>query len=297
MPGTLRRGIIRAMNANHHQAAIDRACRRIEAADTAPDLATLAQEAGLSPWHFQRVFKATVGVSPKRYALAQRRARLDRQLRAAGSVTEAIYDAGYAASSAAYRDSESLGMAPRKLRAGGHDERIRYAAADTSLGSILVAATSRGICMVEFGAPRALVAELRRRFPKAQVEAADAQLHDWVQRVVAVIDGTTPDTALPLDIRGTAFQTRVWQALTQLAPGETISYGELARRLGAPTGARAVARACASNGIAVLVPCHRVVAGSGALTGYRWGLTRKRRLLDKEQAAQADQTPAAQTER
>jgi AraC family transcriptional regulator of adaptative response/methylated-DNA-[protein]-cysteine methyltransferase len=180
-------------------------------------------------------------------------------------------------------------MAPRKLRAGGSDECIRYAAASTSLGGILVAATQRGICMVEFGAPRTLTTELRRRFPKARVEPADAGLSDWVRRVVAVIDGTTPDAGLPLDIRGTAFQTRVWQALTRLAPGETVSYGELARRLGAPTGARAVARACASNGIAVLVPCHRVVASDGALTGYKWGLPRKRRLLEKEQAARTDQ--------
>lgn len=282
-------GMIAPMSQTHH-AAIDRACRRIEESETAPDLATLAREAGLSPWHFQRVFKATVGVSPKRYALAQRRARLDRQLREAASVTEAIYEAGYTASSAAYRDSGLLGMAPRRLRSGGRNELIRYATADTSLGGILVAATGRGICMVEFGAAHTLVAELQRRFPRARIEAADQQLEDWVRRVVAVIDGTTPDADLPLDIRGTAFQTRVWQALTELPPGETISYGELARRLGAPTGARAVARACASNGIAVLVPCHRVVAGDGALTGYRWGLPRKRRLLDREQAARRDQT-------
>ncbi|MET0279538.1 MAG: methylated-DNA--[protein]-cysteine S-methyltransferase [Steroidobacteraceae bacterium] len=274
------------MNSMGHRHLVDRACRRIESAETAPDLATLAAEAGLSPWHFQRVFKAAVGLSPKRYALAQRRLRLGRALRDGESVTSAIYDAGYAGSSAAYRDSGSLGMPPRKLRGGGQNERIRHAAAGTSLGPILVAATERGICMVEFGAERALTEELRRRFPHAHVEAADPHLSGWVKRVVAVIDGTAPDSDLPLDIRGTAFQTRVWQALTRLQPGETISYGELARRVDAATGARAVARACATNGIAVLVPCHRVVASDGNLTGYKWGLERKRRLLRKEQAAQ-----------
>jgi AraC family transcriptional regulator of adaptative response/methylated-DNA-[protein]-cysteine methyltransferase len=284
-----RHGIMRPMNTNNrdHRAVIDRACRQIESAETAPDLATLADEAGLSPWHFQRVFKAAVGVSPKRYAMARRREKLGRALRVASSVTNAIYDAGYAASSAAYRDSEGLGMAPRKLRAGGANERIRHAAAETSLGPILVAATDRGICMVEFGAERALLGELRRRFPRARVEAADAQLDSWVKRVVAVIDETTPDRRLPLDIRGTAFQTRVWQALTKLHAGETISYGELARRLDMPGGARAVATACANNGIAVLVPCHRVIGGDGELRGYKWGLKRKRRLLDQEQAANA----------
>jgi AraC family transcriptional regulator of adaptative response/methylated-DNA-[protein]-cysteine methyltransferase len=277
------------MNPPDHRPAIDRACRRIEAAEIAPDLATLAREAGLSPWHFQRVFKAAVGLSPKAYALARRRQRLDRALRGADSVTGAIYDAGYVASSAAYRDSGALGMAPRKLRTGGANERIRYAAAATSLGEILVAATDRGICMVEFGAEPTLAVELRRRFPQAMVEAAGSELRDWVARVVAVIDHSTPDSGLPLDIRGTAFQTRVWQALTQLAPGETVSYSELARRLDAPNSARAVARACATNGIAVLVPCHRVVASDGDLTGYKWGLDRKRRLLRKEQTAQPDQ--------
>jgi AraC family transcriptional regulator of adaptative response/methylated-DNA-[protein]-cysteine methyltransferase len=277
------------MDTDTHRIAIDRACRRIETAETAPSLAVLAREAGLSPWHFQRLFKAAVGLSPKRYALAQRQRRLDQQLRIAGSVTDAIYDAGYAASSAAYRDSRQLGMAPRALRAGGANERIRHAAATTSLGPILVAATAKGICMVEFGAARTLAAELRRRFPKAEIAPADAELTDWVKRVVAAIDDSRTDPRLPLDIRGTAFQTRVWRALTRLRVGDTVSYGELAQRLGEPDAARAVARACASNGIAVLVPCHRVVASDGALTGYRWGLPRKRRLLAQEQAAREAQ--------
>lgn len=269
--------------ASHH-AAIDRACRRLDAAGTAPGLAELAREAGLSPGHFQRLFKAAVGVSPKAYAMARRQARLQAALRSAPSVTDAIYDAGYAASSGAYRDSQALGMAPRRLRAGGRDERIRHASAHTALGDILVAATDRGICMVEFGAPQRLRAELQRRFPAATIEPGDAAMHDWVRRVVAVIDHSQPDPALPLDIRGTAFQTRVWRALRTLGTGETVSYGELAQRLDAPAAARAVARACATNGIAVLVPCHRVVGADGSLTGYKWGLARKRRLLAQEAA-------------
>lgn len=281
--------MIRAMDNASHLAIIDRACRRLESADSAPDLATLAAEAGLSPGHFQRVFKAAVGLSPKRYAMAQRRRRLDRSLRNAPSVTDAIYDAGYPASSGAYRDSQQLGMVPRNLKAGGLNETIRHAAARTSLGPILVGATVRGICMVEFGSARTLRTELRRRFPKARVEPADATLKKWMKRIIRVIDEARTDPALPLDIRGTAFQMRVWHALTTLTRGETLAYAELAERIGAPGSARAVARACASNGIAVLVPCHRVVATDGALTGYKWGIQRKRRLLRKEQAARHDQ--------
>jgi AraC family transcriptional regulator of adaptative response/methylated-DNA-[protein]-cysteine methyltransferase len=285
-----RRVIIGAMDSASHVALIDRACRRIEAAASAPDLATLAAEAGLSPGHFQRLFKAAVGLSPKRYAMAHRQRRLDRSLRTAPSVTDAIYDAGYAASSGAYRDTRQLGIAPRSLKAGGHNEHIRHATASTSLGPILVGATTRGICMVEFGTQRTLLAELRRRFPKASIEPADTDLKRWVKRVVAAIDGARTDPALPLDIRGTAFQMRVWHALTQLKRGETLAYADLAERIGAPGSARAVARACATNGIAVLVPCHRVVASNGALAGYKWGLERKRRLLRKEQAARKPQT-------
>lgn len=268
-----------------HRALIDRACRRIVTAESAPDLATLAAEAGLSPGHFQRLFKSAVGLSPKRYAMAHRQQRLGRALRRAPSVTDAIYDAGYVASSAAYRDSQQLGMAPRKLNAGGRDEIIRHATASTSLGPILVAATASGICMVEFGRKAALLGELRGRFPGASITAADTALKRLVKRVVAVIDGADTDPGLPLDIRGTAFQMRVWHALTTVKRGETLAYSDLAERIGAPGSARAVARACATNGIAVLVPCHRIVASNGALAGYKWGIRRKRRLLQKEQAA------------
>lgn len=273
---------MQSMGKAEHRAAVDRACRRIESSDTPPDLATLAAEAGLSPWHFQRVFKAAVGLSPKRYALARREQDFGRRLSGARSVTDAIYDSGYAASSAAYRDSHALGMQPAALRAGGANESIRYATAKTSLGPILVAATGRGICMVEFGAGNMLVNALHARFPHARLERADDQLDEWVRRVVEKIDSPLLDAGLPLDIRGTAFQRRVWLALTRLAPGETVSYGELARRLKAPSSTRAVARACATNGIAVLVPCHRVVAADGNLTGYKWGIERKRKLLGRE---------------
>ena len=280
-----RRGIIARMDHTGHRSVIDRACRRIDTSDTPPDLATLAREAGLSLWHFQRVFKAAVGVSPKRYAIARRRQRLGEQLRSAASVTEAIYDAGYAASSAAYRDSLALGMAPRRVRAGGENELIRFTTTSTSLGPALVAATGRGICMLEFGSERTLMSELKHRFPKASIERADEALADWVRRVVSAIDTPGTDPELPLDIRGTAFQLRVWNALTRLVPGETVSYGELARRIKAPSSTRAVASACASNHIAVLVPCHRVIGRDGSLTGYKWGLARKRKLLAREKPA------------
>lgn len=281
------------MKRSEHREAIDRACRRIESSDKSPDLATLAAEAGLSPWHFQRLFKATVGLSPKRYAMARREQDFGRTLAGARSVTDAIYDSGYAASSAAYRDSQSLGMPPAALKNGGVNESIRYATAKTSLGPILVAATVRGICMVEFGASRTLLEQLHARFPKACLVKADAALDAWVRRVVEQIDSPRVATSLPLDIRGTAFQRRVWHALTRLAPGETVSYGELARRLKAPSSTRAVARACATNGIAVLVPCHRVVAADGSLTGYKWGIERKRELLEREDALDADRPARA----
>jgi AraC family transcriptional regulator, regulatory protein of adaptative response / methylated-DNA-[protein]-cysteine methyltransferase len=280
--------IMRRMNSSDHRATIDRACRRIDAAETAPNLATLASEAGLSPGHFQRIFRAAVGLSPKSYALARRRERLDRALRAAPSVTDAIYDAGYETSSAAYRDSKALGMAPRRLRSGGSGETVRYVHANCSLGKVLVAATQRGICMVQFSDGVSDLSLLKTRFPRAQLEPADKELRDLVKVVVSLIDDSRQPVDLPLDIRGTAFQLRVWRALSKIPAGETLSYAQLARSIGAPTSVRAVARACASNQIAVLVPCHRVIATSGKLTGYRWGIERKRRLLGKEQAAAGD---------
>jgi AraC family transcriptional regulator of adaptative response/methylated-DNA-[protein]-cysteine methyltransferase len=274
------------MSTPEHREIIDRACRRLDTVETAPDLATLAGEAGLSPGHFQRLFKAAVGLSPKSYVLARRRERLARSLQFAQTVTDGIYGAGYEGSSSAYRDSQSLGMAPNKLRSGGRGETIRYALAASSLGKVLVAATDRGICMVEF---EATPASIESRFPRATIAPADQALQDLVRVVVSVIDDSRRPVDLPLDIRGTAFQLRVWQALTRIPAGETLSYAQLARSIGAPTSVRAVARACASNRIAVLVPCHRVIASSGDLTGYKWGIDRKRRLLHKEQAVDRNQ--------
>lgn len=274
------------MSTPDHLEAIDRACRLLDSPRSEPSLATLAAEAGLSPGHFQRLFKAAVGLSPKSYALAKRRERLARALPAAPSVTDGIYDAGYEGSSAAYRDSQSLGMVPQKLRSGGNGETIRYALAASSLGNVLVAATDRGICMVEFEATHVNV---KARFPRATIAPADQALQDLIKVVVSLIDDSRRSVDLPLDIRGTAFQLRVWHALTRIPAGETLSYSQLARSIGAPTSVRAVARACASNHIAVLVPCHRVIASSGDLTGYKWGIERKRRLLRKEQAADRNQ--------
>jgi AraC family transcriptional regulator, regulatory protein of adaptative response / methylated-DNA-[protein]-cysteine methyltransferase len=270
------------MNATTHRLAIDQACRALHA-QRPPSLAALAKDAGVSPSYFQKLFKEAVGVSPKNYAMALRQQRLRHQLQQSTSVTEAIYDAGYEASSAAYRDSKALGMTPKAVRAGGVQEQIQYACAISKLGPVMVATTKRGICMVEFGSERTLRAELARRFPNAQISAATTAASSWLAAVIAAIDTPSADFGLALDIRGTAFQIKVWKALTKLKVGETLSYGALAKRIGAPSSTRAVARACATNGIAVLVPCHRVVSSTGALTGYKWGIERKRKLLALEQ--------------
>jgi len=267
--------------------AIRRACERIEAAEEEPDLETLACEAGYSPWHFQRLFKAQVGLSPKRYAMARRKARLRKALPDASSITDAIYAAGFGASSRAYEDKGALGMTPSAYRNGGEGETIRYTSADSSLGPVLVAATERGVCMIEFGDADELVPVLTQRFPKARITRANGDLAALVERVVQLIDAPSGGCDLPLDIRGTAFQERVWKALTLIPAGQTVSYAELAERIGQPTAARAVARACATNGIAVAVPCHRVVRGSGDLSGYKWGVDRKQALLERESAGAA----------
>lgn len=276
-------------------AAVAHACERIQTAEGEPDLATLAREAGYSPAHFQRLFKAAVGVSPKQYAIAIRTSRLQTTLSAAASVTDAIYDAGFTAPSRAY-DHMDTGMPLRSFLDGAHGEIIRYCQAVSSLGPVLVATTERGICMIEFGDPDHLVGELTRRFPKATISPADDALDALVRQVLALIDEPSRACELPLDIRGTAFQHRVWTALTSLRAGETISYAELARQLGKPGAARAVAGACAANPLAVAVPCHRVVNAAGELAGYRWGVERKRALLDRETASsQSTRSSAATT--
>jgi AraC family transcriptional regulator of adaptative response/methylated-DNA-[protein]-cysteine methyltransferase len=261
---------------------IERACRSIESRDPAPSLSELAREAGLSPAHFQRVFVAAVGVSPKAYGVAHRQRRLRNALRKSTRVTDAIYDAGYSANSVAYRDSQVLGMAPGNFNKGGANETIQYCVTRSSLGSLLVGITPRGVCAVEFTAVNAARDSLKQRFPNAQLEKADAHKMKWVKDVVACVDNPLAAVELPLDIRGTAFQIRVWRELRRIAGGSTETYAGVARRIGSPSSTRAVARACATNELSVVIPCHRVVGSSGKLTGYRWGLDRKRKLLKRE---------------
>jgi AraC family transcriptional regulator of adaptative response/methylated-DNA-[protein]-cysteine methyltransferase len=263
---------------------IAEACRTIENSEEPPSLDALAATAGLSRHHFHRTFKAATGVTPKAYAAAHRAQRIRRELGRAASVTEALYGAGYGSSGRFYATSGAvLGMTPSAYRAGGAGEKIHFAAGLCSLGAVVVAATEKGICAILLGDdPDALVRGLQDRFPKALFVGGDAAFEDWVARVVGFIDDSRVGLGLPLDIRGTAFQLRVWQALTDIPPGTTVTYTELADRLGLPQAARAVASACAANVIAVAIPCHRVVRRDGGLAGYRWGVERKRALIARE---------------
>jgi AraC family transcriptional regulator of adaptative response/methylated-DNA-[protein]-cysteine methyltransferase len=269
-------------------ARVTRACRTIHAAERAPSLAALAAEAGLSPSHFQRLFKARTGVSPREYAAARRDERARAALATSATVTDAIYDAGFGSSGRFYEAATPmLGMTPTAFRAGGADTTIRFALGTCGLGLVLVAATDKGVCAILLGDDRAaLASDLERRFPRATLVAGGAAFEATLAAVVAVVESPSRglDLALPLDIRGTAFQRRVWQALRKIPPGTTTTYAEVARALGAPRATRAVAAACAANPLAVVVPCHRVVRGDGELAGYRWGLPRKRALLASESA-------------
>lgn len=267
-----------------HTAMVAEACRLIETADEAPGLTDLARTAGLSPYHFHRVFKAATGVTPKDYAAAHRAERVREGLRKAGTVTEAIYDAGFNSGGRFYAQSDAvLGMTPRDYRAGGNNAEIRFAVGECSLGSILVARSAKGVCAISLGDdPDALVRELQDRFPRAELVGGDADFEGLVARVVGFVEapGLGPD--LPLDVRGTAFQRRVWRVLCEIPAGATASYAEIAARIGAPKAVRAVAAACAANTLAVAIPCHRVVRTGGALSGYRWGVERKHLLLERE---------------
>jgi len=263
---------------------ITAACRTIESAEEAPSLDTLARQAGMSRFHFHRLFKAATGVTPKAYAAARRAERMRRHLPESASVTAAIYDAGYNSSGRFYAASTAtLGMKPKAFRAGGAGAAIRFAIGECSLGSILVAATDKGVCAIALGNdPAALLKELQDRFPKAQLIGADRDFEELVAKVVGFVEAPATGLDLPLDVRGTAFQQRVWQALRQIPAGTTLSYGELAKRIGQPDAVRAVAGACAANAIAVAIPCHRVVRNDGGISGYRWGVERKRALLQRE---------------
>jgi AraC family transcriptional regulator of adaptative response/methylated-DNA-[protein]-cysteine methyltransferase len=271
---------------SRHADRIARACRRIERAEATQSLEKLARDVSLSPYHFHRLFKAIVGVTPKQYATACRLGRFRKALQSGQSVTAAIYVAGFGSSSRAYQGAACrLGMRPSAYRNGAMGERIRYASAPCSLGWVLVAATPRGVCAIELGDdPGDLALRLRRGFPKAEMEEGDPPLAAWVEQVVAFIDALGRPLDLPLDIHGTAFQQRVWRALQDIPPGGTASYAEIAKRMGQPNAARAVARACAANPVALAIPCHRAVGAGGGLRGYRWGVERKRTLLEGEKA-------------
>lgn len=259
-------------------------CRFIDAQDAPPSLDELAEEAALSPSATHRLFKRFTGMTPRAYAAARRAERMRATLASECSVSRAIHDSGYASSSRFYEEADAtLGMTPSAFRAGGTGETISFAAGECALGSIVVASTGRGICAILLGDdPEVLVRDLEDRFPVSELRPGDARFHGTVASVVALVEHPQQAHELPLDVRGTAFQRRVWQALTKIPPGTTLSYGAIAERLGVPGGARAVAGACARNPLAVAIPCHRVVRADGELGGYRWGIERKRALLARE---------------
>jgi AraC family transcriptional regulator of adaptative response/methylated-DNA-[protein]-cysteine methyltransferase len=266
---------------------VAKACRLIEDAEEMPSLDDLADAARMSRFHFHRVFKAHTGVTPRDYAEAHRSLRVRGELARSPTVTEAIYGAGFNSSGRFYATStERLGMTPSAFRSGGCGAAIRFAVGECSLGSILVAATEEGICAISFGDdPDRLVRDLQDRFPKAELIGGDEGFERHVAEVVGFIEAPERGLNLPLDVRGTAFQQRVWQALREIPPGSKTTYAEIARRIGQPSAVRAVSHACTSNKIAVAIPCHRVVRADGELSGYRWGVARKRALLDREAQA------------
>ena len=278
---------------SHHSEWVTQACRFIEAdaaEGRAPTLDALASRLGLSGSHLHRIFKQATGLTPKAYAAAQREQRVRSALgHATDSVTEAIYEAGYQSSSRFYEKSaQVLGMTPARYRAGGAAQRIHFAVAQCSLGAILVAHSGQGLCAILLGDdPDVLVRDLQDRFAQAQLVGGDATFESLVAQVVAFVEAPGRGLDLPLDVRGTAFQQRVWQALRTIPPGQTASYAEIAARIGAPAATRAVAQACGANALAVAIPCHRVVRSDGALSGYRWGVERKRALLERESGAAA----------
>jgi AraC family transcriptional regulator, regulatory protein of adaptative response / methylated-DNA-[protein]-cysteine methyltransferase len=280
--------------ADRHIAAVERACALIRERDTLPNLDELASAAGISRYHFHRVFKQITGATPRDWGKAYRLGRFADRLDAGEKVAEAVYAAGFGASSRAYEAApQGLGMTPAVRRRGGSGETIRYTTVKTALGWALIAATERGICMTALGDDKApLEADLRRRFPAALIWPADAKLTHWAERIVRFVTDPAEQPDLPLDIRGTAFQARVWRALQKVPPGKTATYSEIAQALGQPKAVRAVAAACAANKLALLVPCHRIVRQDGDLAGYRWGIERKRALLAAEEETAAAEEAA-----
>ncbi|MBX8471499.1 bifunctional DNA-binding transcriptional regulator/O6-methylguanine-DNA methyltransferase Ada [Pseudomonas sp. RIT778] len=270
--------------AAQHAATVAAACRQIEASDSLPALNNLAETAGLSAFHFHRVFKAATGLTPKGYAAAHRSRRVRQRLADGGSVTEALYDAGFNSNSRFYEAADQvLGMKPGDFRAAGQNNDIRFAVGQCSLGAILVAQSERGICAILLGDdPHQLVCDLQDQFRRANLIGADTEFEQLIARVVGFIEAPAIGLDLPLDVRGTAFQERVWQALREIPVGSTASYADIALRIGSPKAVRAVAQACGANSLAVAIPCHRVVRSDGNLSGYRWGVERKRELLERE---------------
>ncbi|VVP97517.1 Bifunctional transcriptional activator/DNA repair enzyme Ada [Pseudomonas fluorescens] len=270
--------------AAQHAATVATACRQIETAENPPALSELAETAGLSPFHFHRVFKAATGLTPRAYAAAHRSRRVREHLADGSSVTDALYEAGFNSNSRFYESANHLlGMKPGDYRAAGKNNDIHFAVGQCSLGAILVAQSERGVCAILLGDdPHQLVCDLQDQFRKANLIGADSGFEQLIAKVVGFIEAPAIGLDLPLDVRGTAFQERVWQALREIPLGSTASYAEIAQRIGAPTSMRAVAQACGANRLAVAIPCHRVVRSDGNLSGYRWGVERKRQLLERE---------------
>lgn len=264
--------------------AVVRACALIEQSERAPSLEKLAIEVGLSVAHFQRLFKKTVGVTPKQYAMEKRLERVRSNLRQDANVTAAVYDAGYESGSRFYENAtRSLGMKPSEYQKGGEGKTVSYAMVQSYLGLALIAATDLGICRIDFGeSPEILESRLKVAFPKAKLQNNDPAFEARITQALACLESPQRAAELPLDIRGTAFQRQVWAALQSIPPGSKRTYAEIANQIGKPTAVRAVAGACAANTIAVIVPCHRVVRSDGGLGGYRWGIERKRTLLEHE---------------
>lgn len=269
-----------------HAAAVERACRALEA-EQPPDLNTLAEQAGMSRFHFHRIFKAATGITPKAYANALRADRARQQLRQSASVTDAMYGAGFNSSGRFYEAAPAiLGMTPTAFRKDGAGVEIRFAVGQCALGALLVAASDTGVCEIALHEdPEQLVRNLQDRFKAARLIGADREFEQWMAAVVGFVENPSVGLHLPLDVRGTAFQRRVWEALQEIPVGTTVTYTDIAERIGSPRSVRAVARACATNNIALAIPCHRVVRTDGSLAGYRWGIERKRELIEREAKA------------
>lgn len=282
--------------AQQHAAKIAEVCRLIESCDRAPGLGVLARHAGMSTCYFHRLFKSITGVTPKAYAAAHRAKRVRDQLLSTETVTQAIFEAGFDSSSRFYEKADDvLGMTPTNFRRGGADTEIQFAIGECSLGSILVAKSPKGVCAISLGDdPDELVRNLQDRFAKAELIGGDATFENLVARVVGFIEAPEIGLDLPLDVRGTAFQQRVWKALKDIPAGKTATYTDIAKKIGAPKSVRAVAQACAANKLAVAIPCHRVVRNDGDPAGYRWGVERKKALLAREAGERALKRKAAQ---